>query len=165
MSRLDQVHKALQKKANRELSEQFVKEIEDKIRAEIEEEAKEYAVNYWVDRIGRGLAENMQSVMLLVLHDKDGFGTERGLDRLIAWEKMWEDIEMGRISQEDVDETVRAEMRIAIEADGIYKILKNGEMQKVVNFSFEGDKAGSGEDEAEREELSIEFDNQISLMQ
>jgi hypothetical protein len=129
-------HKALQKKAERELSEQFIKEIEDKVRAEIWEEAKQESVAYWVDRIGRGLAKNMQNVMLLVLHDKDGYGTERGLDRLTAWEIMWEDIESGRISQEDVDETVRKEMKIAIEPDGIYRILKSGEMEKVVNFDY-----------------------------
>ena len=133
---MDAVHLALQKKANRELSEQFIKEVEEKVRAEIWEEEKQKAMDFWVNRIGKGLAKNMENVMLLVLRDKEGYGTERGLDRLIAWETMWEDIETGRIRQEDIEETVRKEMRIAIEEDGIYRILKNGEMEKVVNFDF-----------------------------
>ncbi|MBR5122687.1 MAG: hypothetical protein IKU91_03945 [Anaerotignum sp.] len=74
--------------------------------------------------------------MLLVLRDKDGFGHDRALDRLIGFETMWGDIVSGRISEEDVDETVRAELRIAIEMDGIYKILKDGTMEKVVDFNY-----------------------------
>ena len=128
------VHKALQKKANRELSEQFVKEVEDKIRAEIWEEEKQRAMTFWMDKINHGLAKNMENVMLLVLRDNDGYGHDRALDRLIKFETVWGDIVSGRISQDDVDETVRAELRIAIEPDGIYRILKNGEMEKVVNF-------------------------------
>ena len=133
---VDSVHKALQKKANRELSEQFVREVEEKVRAEIWEEAKKEAVDYWMDKINHGLAKNMENVMLLVLRDNDGYGHDRALDRLIKFEIMWGDIVEGRISQEDVDETVRAELRIAIEPDGIYRILKNGEMEKVVNFDY-----------------------------
>lgn len=130
------VHKALQKKANRELSEQFVKEVEDKVRAEIWEEEKQRAMEFWMNKINHGLAKNMENVMLMVLRDNDGYGHDRALDRLIKFETVWGDIVSGRISQEDVDETVRAELRIAIEPDGIYRILKNGEMEKVVDFDY-----------------------------
>lgn len=136
MSKLDQVHKALQKKANRELSEQFVKEVEDRVRAEIWEESKREAVAYWVNEIKKGLSKQMEYVMLLVLRDKEGYGHDRALDRLTAFEVMWGDVFDGRISGEDIENTVKEELRISIEADGIYTLMKNGERKKEVNFEF-----------------------------
>ena len=130
------VHKALQKKANREISEQFVREVEMKVREEIFEEAKQEAIAFWMNEIKRGLGKQMEYVMLLVLHDKDGYGHDRALDRLTAFEVMWGDVVDGRISNSDIEQTVKEELRISIEPDGIYTLLKNGEKKKEVNFEF-----------------------------
>lgn len=134
---LNSVHNALQKKASRELTEQFIREIEEKVRQEAWESAKAEALAFWDDRLSKGLERLFEYIVLLVLHDKDGFGTDRGIDRLIAIERMMEDIGDGRLTEEDVIETVKEEMRIAIEDDGIYKLKKNGEREKVVNYVYE----------------------------
>lgn len=129
-------HKALQKKANREISEQFIREIEMKVREEIYDEAREEAVAFWMKRIGQGLGSQMENVMLLVLRDSDGYGHDRALDRLIKFETMWGDVVDGRISGEDIEQTVKEELRISIEPDGIYTLMKNGEKKKEVNFDY-----------------------------
>lgn len=134
---LNSVHNALQKKANRELSEQFIREIEEKVRKEAWESARAEALAFWDDRLSKGLERLFEYIVLLVLHDKDGYGTDRGIDRLIAIERMMEDIGDGRITEEDVIETVKEEMRIAIKDDGVYKLKKNGESEKVVNYVYE----------------------------
>lgn len=134
---LNSVHNALAKKASRELSVQFVKEIEEKVRKEAWDSARAEALAFWDDRLSKGLERMFEYIVLLVMRDKDGYGTKRGLDRLIAIERMMEDLSDGRLSQEDIEETVKEEMRIAIEEDGIYKLKKNGEREKVVNFVYE----------------------------
>lgn len=134
---LNSVHNALQKKASRELTEQFIREIEEKVRQEAWDSAKAEALAFWDDRLSKGLERLFEYIVLLVLHDKDGYGTDRGIDRLIAIERMMEDIGDGRLTEEDVIETVKEEMRIAIEDDGIYKLKKNGEREKVVNYVYE----------------------------
>lgn len=134
---LNSVHNALQKKASRELTEQFIREIEEKVRQEAWASARAEALTYWDDRLSKGLERLFEYIVLLVLHDKDGYGTDRGIDRLIAIERMMEDIGDGRLTEEDVIETVKGEMRIAIEDDGIYKLKKNGEREKVVNYVYE----------------------------
>lgn len=134
---LNSVHNALQKKASRELTEQFIREIEEKVRQEAWDSAKAEALAFWDDRLSKGLERLFEYIVLLVLRDKDGYGTDRGIDRLIAIERMMEDIGDGRLTEEDVIETVKEEMRIAIEDDGIYKLKKNGEREKVVNYVYE----------------------------
>lgn len=132
------VHKALQKKQNREASEQFVKDIEAKVREMAWEEAKQEALAYWHDRIEHCLLQDYHYALLFSLHDYDGYGQKRGIDILAKVETVISDIGDLRITKEDVREVVNKEMLIAIEEDGIYKLKKNGERELAIKFNYEG---------------------------
>ena len=132
------VHKALQKKANRELSEQFVREMEAKVREMAYEDAKQEALAYWHDRIEHCLLQDYHYALLFSLHDYDGYGQKRGIDILAKVETVISDIGDLRITKEDVREVVNKEMLIAIEEDGIYKLKKNGERELAIKFNYEG---------------------------
>ena len=132
------VHKALQKKQNREASEQFVKDIEAKVREMAWEEAKQEALAYWHDRIEHCLLQDYHYALLFSLHDYDGYGQKRGIDILAKVETVISDIGDLRITKEDVREVVNKEMLIAIDADGIYKLKKNGDRELAIKFNYVG---------------------------
>ena len=132
------VHKALQKKANREVTEQFVREMEAKVREMAYEDAKQEALAYWHDRIEHCLLQDYHYALLFSLHDYDGYGQKRGIDILAKVETVISDIGDHRITKEDVREVVNKEMLIAIEEDGIYKLKKNGERELAIKFNYEG---------------------------
>lgn len=132
------VHKALQKKANREVTEQFVREMEAKVREMAYEDAKQEALAYWHDRIEHCLLQDYHYALLFSLHDYDGYGQKRGIDILAKVETVISDIGDLRITKEDVREVVNKEMLIAIEEDGIYKLKKNGERELAIKFNYEG---------------------------
>ena len=132
------VHKALQKKQNREASEQFVKDIEAKVRERAWEEAKQEALAYWHDRIEHCLLQDYHYALLFSLHDYDGYGQKRGIDILAKVETVISDIGDLRITKEDVREVVNKEMLIAIEEDGIYKLKKNGDRELAIKFNYVG---------------------------
>ena len=132
------VHRALQKKANREVTEQFVREMEAKVREMAWEEAKQEALAYWHDRIEHCLLQDYHYAVLFSLHDYDGYGQKRGIDILAKVETVISDIGDHRITKEDVREVVNKEMLIAIEEDGIYKLKKNGERELAIKFNYEG---------------------------
>lgn len=132
------VHNALQKKANREVTEQFVREMEAKVREMAWEEAKQEALAYWHERIEHCLLQDYHYAVLFSLHDYDGYGQKRGIDILAKVETVISDIGDHRITKEDVREVVNKEMLIAIEEDGIYKLKKNGERELAIKFNYEG---------------------------
>lgn len=94
-------------------------------------EAKQEALAEMKEIINRGLAKQMELVMLLVLHDKDGYGAERCADRIVAFEEMWGDINDQRLSLDDIEETIKEELGLIIEDDGIYKIKKDGSRKRL----------------------------------
>lgn len=132
------VHKALQKKANREVTEQLVREMEAKVREMAWEEAKQEALSYWHDRIEHCLLQDYHYALLFSLHDYDGYGQKRGIDILAKVETVISDIGDLRITKEDIREVVNTEMRISIEEDGIYKLKKNGERELAIKFNYVG---------------------------
>ena len=132
------VHNALQKKANREVTEQFVREMEAKVREMAWEEAKQEALAYWHDRIEHCLLQDYHYALLFSLHDYDGYGQKRGIDILAKVETVISDIGDLRITKEDVREVVNKEMLIAIEEDGIYKLKKNGDRALAIKFNYVG---------------------------
>lgn len=132
------VHNALQKKANREVTEQFVREMEAKVREMAWEEAKQEAPAYWHDRIEHCLLQDYHYALLFSLHDYDGYGQKRGIDILAKVETVISDIGDLRITKEDVREVVNKEMLIAIEEDGIYKLKKNGDRELAIKFNYVG---------------------------
>lgn len=132
------VHNALQKKANREVTEQFVREMEAKVREMAWEEAKQEALAYWHDRIEHCLLQDYHYALLFSLHDYDGYGQKRGIDILAKVETVISDIGDLRITKEDVREVVNKEMLIAIEEDGIYKLKKNGDRELAIKFNYVG---------------------------
>ena len=132
------VHKALQKKQNREASEQFVKDIEAKVREMAWEESKQEALAYWHDRIEHCLLQDYHYATLFALHDEAGYGQKRGIEHLAKVETIISDIGDLRITKEDIREVVHTEMQIAIEEDGIYRLKKNGERELAIKFNYVG---------------------------
>lgn len=132
------VHKALQKKANREVTEQFVREMEAKVREMAWEEAKQEALAYWHDRIEHCLLQDYHYATLFALHDEAGYGQKRGIEHLAKVETIISDIGDLRITREDIREVVHTEMQIAIEEDGIYRLKKSGERELAIKFNYVG---------------------------
>lgn len=120
------IHNALRKKANKEATQQFVMAIEDKVRQQAYDSAKEEAMTYWQDKIDRGLARQMELVMLLKLRDLFGFGAQRCADAIVGFEELWGDIGDKRLSLEDIEDTVREELGLLIEDEGVFKIDRKG---------------------------------------
>ena len=77
--------------------------------------------------VEKGLARQQELVMLLVLHDKFGFGSDRCAKAVAAWEDLWDSYARQHLTLEDIEGVVREELRLEIEDDWIYKIGKNGE--------------------------------------
>jgi len=132
------VHNALKKKANREVTEQFVREMEAKVREMAYEDAKQEALAYWHDRIEHCLLQDYHYALLFSLHDEAGYGQKRGIEHLAKVETIISDIGDLRITREDIREVVHTEMQIAIEEDGIYKLKKNGERELAIKFNYVG---------------------------
>lgn len=86
------------------------------------EEAKHEALELMTDTINRGLAMQMEMVMLLVLHDKFGFGAERCAKALVAFEELWGDVGDKRLSLDDIESVVKDEIRLIVEEEAIYQL-------------------------------------------
>lgn len=76
--------------------------------------------------IDRGLSSQMELVMLLVLHDKFGFGSERCAKALVAFEELWADVGDKHLSLDDIEEVVKAEIGIEMTEDTIFQTDKKG---------------------------------------
>lgn len=76
--------------------------------------------------IEKGLSRQQQLIMLLVLHDKFGFGADRCAKAIEAWEDLWDSYARKHLDLEDIAEVVRDELRLEIEDDMIYKLDKCG---------------------------------------
>lgn len=76
--------------------------------------------------VDRGLSSQMELVMLLVLHDKFGFGSERCAKALVAFEELWADVGDKHLSLDDIEEVVKAEIGIEMTEDTIFQTDKKG---------------------------------------
>lgn len=90
------------------------------------EEAKTEAIENMQKIIDRGLSSQMELVMLLVLHDKFGFGSERCAKALVAFEELWADVGDKHLSLDDIEEVVKAEIGIEMTEDTIFQTDKKG---------------------------------------
>lgn len=94
-------------------------------------EAKTEALEHMMETINRGLSTQMELVMLLVLHDKFGFGAERCAKALVAFETLWGDVGENRLSLDDIENTIKEEIGLIVEEDSIYKLGKNDSKIKI----------------------------------
>lgn len=94
-------------------------------------EAKAEALERMMGTINRGLSMQMEMVMLLVLHDKFGFGPERCAKALVAFETMWADVGDKRLELDDIEEVVKDEIRLIIEEEAIYQMDSKGNKKKI----------------------------------
>jgi hypothetical protein len=90
------------------------------------EEAKTEAIENMQKIIDRGLSSQMELVMLLVLHDKFGFGPERCAKALVAFEQLWADVGDKHLCLDDIEEVVKAEIGIEMTEDTIFQTDKKG---------------------------------------
>lgn len=104
------------------------------------EEAKNEAIENMQKIIDRGLSSQMELVMLLVLHDKFGFGSERCAKALVAFEELWADVGDKHLSLDDIEEVVKAEIGIEMTEDTIFQTDKKG--NKKLLWSNEDTKGG-----------------------
>lgn len=95
------------------------------------EEAKTEALTQMMNTINRGLSMQMEMVMLLVLHDKFGFGAERCAKALVAFETLWADVGDKRLELDDIEQVVKDEIRILIEEQAIYQLDNRGGKKKI----------------------------------
>ncbi len=95
-------------------------------RKRIIEEAKSEAIERMQRIINNGLSSQMELVMLLVLHDKFGFGSERCAKALVAFEELWADVADKHLSLDDIEEVVRDEIRITMDEATIYQVDTKG---------------------------------------
>lgn len=90
------------------------------------EEAKNEAIENMQKIIDRGLSSQMELVMLLVLHDKFGFGSERCTKAVVAFEQLWADVGDKHLSLDDIEEVVKSEIGIEMTEDTIFQTDKKG---------------------------------------
>lgn len=95
------------------------------------EEAKSEAFTQMMDTINRGLSMQMEMVMLLVLHDKFGFGAERCAKALVAFETLWADVGDKRLELDDIEQVVKDEIRLYIEEQAIYQLDNKGNKKQI----------------------------------
>lgn len=95
------------------------------------EEAKTEALEHMIKTVNRGLSMQMEMVMLLVLHDKFGFGAERCAKALLAFENMWADVGDKRLELDDIEKVVRDEIRIVVEETAIYQLDNKGNRKQI----------------------------------
>ena len=79
--------------------------------------AKEEALKQMKTIIYKGLALQMELVMLIVLHDKFGFGAKRCAKALEEFEELWDSINLQRLSLDDVKEVVEKEIGLVVNED------------------------------------------------
>ena len=87
--------------------------------------AKEEALKKITDSINNGLALQMELVMLLVLHDKFGFGASRAKKALTEFEELWDSVSKQYLTLDDVAETVKTEIGLMIDNDTLKEVKKN----------------------------------------
>ena len=80
-------------------------------------QAKKEAIKEMTEIINKGLALQMELVMLMVLHDKFGFGAKRCEKALTEFETLWSDINDQRLSLDDVAEVVEKEIGLKFPED------------------------------------------------
>ena len=84
------------------------------------EKAKEEALKKLIDEVNKGLALQMELVMLLVLHDKFGFGSKRCLKALTEFEEVWDSMgrsELTGLTIDDVAQVVKDEIGLEIDEE------------------------------------------------
>lgn len=94
------------------------------------QQAKEKACKEMIEQINKGLALHMELVMLLVLHDKFGFGAKRCKKAITEFEEVWDAInkqEVTGLTLADVAELVKNEIGLIIEDDILKEITKYSE--------------------------------------
>ena len=82
--------------------------------------AKDEAVKRLIDEVNTGLALQMELVMLLVLHDKFGFGGKRCLKALTEFEETWDSMnksELTGLTIDDIAQVVKEEIGIKIDEE------------------------------------------------
>lgn len=95
------------------------------------EEAKTEALEHMIKTVNRGLSMQMEMVMLLVLHDKFGFGAERCAKALVAFETLWADVGDKRLELDDIEQVVQDEIRLVIEEQAIYQLDNKGGKKQI----------------------------------
>lgn len=78
-------------------------------------EAKEEALKRMCEKVDKGLAAQMELVMLLVLHDKFGFGAERCKKAITEFEELWDSVNKNYLTLEDIQQTVRETVKLDLE--------------------------------------------------
>lgn len=64
--------------------------------------------------INNGLALQMELVMLMVLHDKFGFGAQRCSRALEEFEMLWGNVNEQRLSLDDIADVVKNEIGLEV---------------------------------------------------
>ena len=67
------------------------------------------------EKVDKGLAAQMEMVMLLVLHDKFGFGAERCKKAISEFEELWDSVNKNYLTLEDIQQTVRETVKLDLE--------------------------------------------------
>lgn len=83
------------------------------------EQAKKEATKQMVELINRGLGFQMELVMLLVLHDKRGYGKQRCEETLNDFEEVWDAINKQHLTLEDIAEVVKKEIGLEIDEEAM----------------------------------------------
>lgn len=78
-------------------------------------QAKEEALKEMKKIINEGLASQMELVMLLVLHDKFGFGAARCEKAILQFEELWDSVNRDYLTLEDIAETVEKEIGLVFD--------------------------------------------------
>lgn len=79
------------------------------------QQATEQALKEMREIIDKGLSLQMESVMLLVLHDKFGFGAERCKKALLGFEELWDSINKNYCSLDDISKTLDDEVGLYVD--------------------------------------------------
>ena len=83
--------------------------------------AQQKAIDYWNKKIEEGLNKYHKLVSLWILHEKFGFGGQRGVKYVINYEDLWTCIDkrqMTDLTLMDIEVAILAEMDIYISDDG-----------------------------------------------
>lgn len=81
------------------------------------EQAKKEALKQMVEMVNKGLAMQMELVMLMVLHDKFGFGKQRCDKALTEFEELWDAINKQYLNLDDIAELVKKEIGLEIDEE------------------------------------------------
>lgn len=105
---------------------QLEKKRQYRMRRRVFNEAKTEALQQMIHTVNRGLSMQMEMVMLMVLHDKFGFGAERCTKALVAFETLWGDVGNQHLSLDDIEEVVKNEIGLMIEKETVYQLDSKG---------------------------------------